>query len=64
LTLHTKLSYIKSGIRIAGYCFLCVFGEPLLTIAAGFLIVAETIGIVEELPGSYIGTDTSPTETK
>lgn len=56
MTLHTKLSYWKSGLRILGFSclFLWLFG-----IAALFLVAAEVIGIVEEMPGSYKGTDTT-----
>jgi hypothetical protein len=54
MTLHTKISFIKSGIRIFGFAFLPVN----LVIAAILLIVAETLGVVEELPGTYKGTDT------
>jgi hypothetical protein len=43
--LHQKISFIKSGIRIAGY-FLLPFS---LEIAAGVLILSEIIGIIEEL---------------
>ena len=43
--LHQRISFIKSGIRIAGYVFL-----PFnLEIAAGVLILSEVIGIIEEL---------------
>lgn len=54
MTLHTKLSYYKSSLRTAGFCFL-----PFkLGTAAFLLVLAEMIGIVEELPGTYKGTDT------
>ena len=43
--LHQKISFIKSGIRIAGYIFLPFS----LEIAAGVLILSEIIGIIEEL---------------
>jgi hypothetical protein len=42
---HQIISFIKSGIRIAGYGFL-FFSVP---IAAGVLILSEIIGIIEEL---------------
>jgi hypothetical protein len=66
MTLHTKLSYIKSGVRIVGYVCLIVPGIvlsiPGLWIGGGLLFVAELIGIAEEAwPGAYKGTDT---ETK
>ena len=42
---HQKLSFIKSGIRIAGY--VCI---PFSVIAATILLVAsEVVGIFEEL---------------
>jgi len=43
--LHQTISFIKSGIRIAGYIFLPFS----LEIAAGVLILSEIIGIIEEL---------------
>lgn len=43
--LHQKISFIKSGIRIAGYGLL-LYSVP---IAAGVLILSELIGIIEEL---------------
>jgi len=43
--LHQIISFIKSGVRILGYCFL-----PFeLSIAAIILILSEAIGIIEEL---------------
>ena len=42
---HQIISFIKSGIRIVGYCFI-----PFnLLIAAIILVVSEIIGIIEEL---------------
>ena len=42
---HQIVSFIKSAIRIGGYCFL-----PFnLEIAAIVLILSEIVGIVEEL---------------
>ena len=42
---HQKLSFIKSGIRIAGY--ICI---PFSVVAATILLVAsEVVGIFEEL---------------
>ncbi len=71
MTLHTKLSYVKSVIRIVGYN--CLIWSTYYNLfdpydAAshlewiGFsglaLIAAELIGIVEEAyPGAYKGTD-------
>ena len=42
---HQIVSFIKSGIRIAGYGLL-FYSVP---IAAGVLILSEIIGIIEEL---------------
>lgn len=55
MTLHTILSYVKSGIRILG--FLALAAKTHVT-AAILLILAEVVGIFEELPGSYVGTET------
>jgi hypothetical protein len=42
---HQLVSFIKSGIRILGYCFI-----PFnLVIATIFLILSEIVGILEEL---------------
>ena len=42
---HQIVSFIKSGIRIAGYCFI-----PFnLVTATILLILSEVVGIVEEL---------------
>jgi hypothetical protein len=48
---HAKISYVKSGVRILGYLFMGGVGHqhPCLVLAAGLLIVAEIIGIVEEI---------------
>ncbi len=42
---HQLISFIKSAVRIIGY-FIIPFN---LTLAAGVLILSETIGIIEEL---------------
>ena len=42
---HQRISFIKSGIRIAGYILLPFS----LEIAAGVLILSEIIGIIEQL---------------
>ena len=42
---HQRLSFIKSGIRILGYCFIPFS----LIYATVFLILSELIGILEEL---------------
>jgi len=42
---HRRISFIKSGIRIVGYCFI-----PFNLITATILLIfSEIIGIVEEL---------------
>lgn len=46
---HLKLSLAKSVIRIAGASTLLVFGNIWLTIAGVMLVIAELIGIAEEL---------------
>jgi len=43
--LHQIISFIKSGIRILGYCFI----PYNLIIAMFILVVSEVIGIFEEL---------------
>ena len=42
---HQIVSFIKSGVRILGYCTI----PYSLSIAAGILILSEAIGIIEEL---------------
>jgi len=42
---HRRISFIKSGIRIAGY-FAIPFNIPT---AVSLLVVSEIVGIVEEL---------------
>ena len=43
--MHQIISFIKSGIRILGYCFI-----PFnLVVAAILLIMSEVVGIFEEL---------------
>jgi hypothetical protein len=54
---HQTISFIKSGIRIAGYVAICVVGWMLSPFvfskyieAAGLLLIAsEIVGIVEEI---------------
>jgi len=42
---HRIISFIKSGIRILGYCFI-----PFnLLMATFFLLVSEVVGVIEEL---------------
>lgn len=48
MTVHAKISYIKSGVRIVGY----VLGGYISTyflLPAILLTIAEVIGIVEEI---------------
>ncbi len=42
---HQKISFIKSGVRILGYCFIPFS----LGWATTFLILSEVVGIIEEL---------------
>jgi len=63
MTLHTKLSYAKSGVRIVGYACLILVGAVTdmsgLWIGGGLLLFAEILGIAEEAwPGAYKGTET------
>ena len=57
MTLHTKISYLKSVLRIAGYILLLGDGRSVLY-GVFLLVGAEILGIVEELPGAYKGTKT------
>ena len=43
--LHQQISFIKSGVRILGYCFIPFS----LVFATILLILSEVIGIIEEL---------------
>ena len=43
--LHQLISFVKSGVRIVGYCFI----PYNLVIAAIMLILSEIVGIIEEL---------------
>jgi hypothetical protein len=59
MTLHTKLSYVKSALRIVGYSILFAYDDTILTLAAATLVLSELIGIAEEAwPGAYKGTET------
>ena len=42
---HQKLSFIKSGVRVGGFIWLMLD----VTVGAVLLIIAEVIGVVEEL---------------
>ena len=56
MTWHTRLSYIKSAIRVIGFVAL---GINHLLAAGLFLIAAELVGVFEELPSMYKGTKIS-----
>ena len=43
--LHQLVSFVKSGVRIVGYCFI----PYNLGVAAIMLILSEIVGITEEL---------------
>jgi len=53
MTLHTKVSYAKSVLRIIGYVLLMLNH---IVAGAAVLLGAELLGIAEELPGAYKGT--------
>ena len=58
MTLHTKLSYAKSALRLVGYISL-LWSIPVCVV---ILVASELLGIAEEAwPGAYKGTET---ETK
>lgn len=61
MTLHTTLSYIKSLIRMIGFVALG-FGH--YDYAATLLLIAEMVGIWEEVPGSYAGTQMEEPKSK
>jgi hypothetical protein len=42
---HQIVSFIKSGVRIVGYCFI----PYNLIVATTLLVVSELIGIIEEI---------------
>jgi len=52
VTTHTKISYIKSGLRLAGYGVLWAL-YPELALVSLLLIAAEILGIVEEIGAKY-----------
>jgi hypothetical protein len=71
MTLHTKLSYVKSAARLVGYVLLiqaALHGDwrvaeglrsTYLLWAGMVLVASELIGIAEEAwPGAYKGTET------
>tara|TARA_B100001093_G_scaffold30266_2_gene26233 strand:- start:1335 stop:1511 length:177 start_codon:yes stop_codon:yes gene_type:complete len=42
---HQIISFVKSGVRLAGYCLLPFYFEAAVMI----LVLSEAIGIIEEL---------------
>lgn len=59
MTLHTKLSYVKSFVRLIGYTLMFFSGNTLVMLAGVTLFAAEAVGIAEEAwPGAYEGTKT------
>ena len=46
---HFRVSLIKSGVRLIAGLSLCLTGNTLLNIAGIAFIVAEILGIVEEV---------------
>ena len=49
LSAHTKISFVKSGLRLAAYTAVIVFAiAPIITIVFGALFLAEIIGVIEE----------------
>ena len=46
---HFRVSLIKSGVRLIAGLSLCLTGSTLLNIAGIVFIVAEILGIVEEV---------------
>jgi hypothetical protein len=46
---HFKFSMVKSGMRIVAYAIMILSGIPSMMIAGAVLILAEVIGIGEEM---------------
>jgi hypothetical protein len=46
---HFRVSLIKSGVRLIAGLSLCLTGSTLLNIAGLAFIIAEILGIVEEV---------------
>lgn len=54
MTRHSQISYAKSIVRIVGFCALMLPNLHLALISgAGFLIIAEILGILEEIGATY-----------
>jgi hypothetical protein len=51
MSIHKKISFVKSTIRIFGYFAICTAfpDNPMAFFAAFILVISEAIGIVEEL---------------
>ena len=58
MTAHTKVSLAKSMLRILGYIAI-YFTAPYLAVGCALLFAAEVLGILEELPSMYKGTQTA-----
>jgi hypothetical protein len=59
MTLHTKISYIKSGFRIIGCIGAMAFGNFAVFVFGLAFLIGEVLGIAEEAwPGAYEGTKT------
>jgi hypothetical protein len=48
MNLHTKTSFLKSGLRIGGYLLLLAIHNPTIQPAVLVLVASEIIGIIEE----------------
>lgn len=53
MTRHSKISYWKSGFRIVGFLFMIPASHTMLVFAAIWLILAEGLGILEEIGATY-----------
>lgn len=63
MTLHTLVSYCKSAVRIlaclVALLFVGVSSRHAVEALAWGLLIAEILGLIEELPGMYKGTKTN-----
>ena len=50
--LHKRISYWKSGIRIAGYLVLFFSNSLVIVIAGMVLVISELVGVAEEVWGA------------
>lgn len=46
---HFQFSLAKSGVRMIGYLFMAFSGVNLVMVAGIFLLMAEVLGILEEI---------------